>query len=118
MGITVQQEIALKAVERLQRRMFSTVGNELTKKVRVLRSPKGKHVAVILTNKALTVVTEPAYTPATKIAGRHKRRYAPTDSRNSNLNFGGSKLGVGHSIDYWVFASTADFDKFCDWYSL
>ncbi len=117
MPVTVQQEVAQKAVEHLNRHMFSTVGNAAIKKVRVFRAPKGKHLAVIMTNSVLTVATEPVYSPVGQVPGTLKRRYAPNDARNSNLNFNGSKLGVGYSIDWWVFDSATDFDEFCHWYA-
>lgn len=118
MSITVQHDIALKAVDRLHKRMFSTIGNASIRKLRVFQTPKGRHLAILLTNRTLTIVTEPVYAPTIDMASRHKRRYAPGEPRNSNLNFTGSKLGVGNSIDCWVFASLADFEQFCDWYAL
>lgn len=42
MAVTVQQPHALKAVEQLQRRHFSVLGNPEVLKVRVLETPKGK----------------------------------------------------------------------------
>lgn len=72
---------------------------------------------MILTNKTLTIVTEPVYHPGLLLPGRHKRRYAPADPRNSNLNFDGSRLGVGYAIDCWTFASLPDMEDFCDWYA-
>lgn len=116
MAVTVQQPHALKAVEILQRRYFSPVGNAEKLKVRVLETPKGKQLAVVLTNQELTVMTEPVYAATLPIAKYHKRRYAEDEARNSNLNFQGSRLGKPDVADCWTFPDQPEFDAFIDWY--
>jgi hypothetical protein len=116
MAVTVQQPHALKAVELLQRRYLSVVGNPEKLKVRVLKTPKGKQLAVMLTNQELTVMTEPVYSAVLPIAKYHKRRYAEDEARNSNLNFHGSRLGKPDAADCWVFPGQPEFDVFIDWY--
>lgn len=116
MAVTVQQPHALKAVEQLQRRYFSVLGNPEVLKVRVLKTPKGKQLAVILTNEKLTVMTESAYNAAHPIAKYHKRRYAEDEPRNSNLNFQGSRLGKPDAVDCWTFPGQPEFEEFVTWY--
>lgn len=116
MGITVQQDSALKAANSLSTRNFSTVGNPDKKKVRVFRAPKGRHLAVILTNQTITAMTEAVHTIDSPTSRFHVRRYASDKSRNSNLNFAGSRLAVGNEVDCWAFSSKADFDEFVAWY--
>lgn len=116
MATTVQQPQALKAIELLQRKYFSTVGNPDKLKVCVLETPKGKQLAVILTNAALTVLTEPVYQSTLPLAKFHKRRYAEDEPRNSNLTFAGSRLGKPDAADCWVFPGQAEFEAFASWY--
>lgn len=116
MATTVQQPNALKSVEQLQRKYFNTVGNAHKLKVRVLATPKGKQLAVILTNATLTVVTEPVYQSTLAVARYHKRRYAEDEPRNSNLNFAGSRLGKPDAADCWVFPGQAELEAFASWY--
>jgi len=116
MAVTVQQPHALKAVELLQRRYFSLVGNPEKLKVRVLETPKGKQLAVMLTNEKMTTMTEPVYSASLPVTKYHKRRYAEDELRNSNLNFQGSRLGNLEAADCRVFPGQAEFDQFVDWY--
>lgn len=116
MAATVQQPQALKAVELLKRRYFSTVGNPDKLKVCVLETPKGKQLAVILTNAALTVITEPVYQSTLLVAKFHKRRYAEDEPRNSNLTFASSRLGKPDAADCWVLPGQAELETFAAWY--
>lgn len=116
MAQTVQQPQALKAVEHLKRRYFNVLGNPETLKVRVLETPRRKQLAVILTNAALTVMTEPVYDTTLPVAEFHKRRYAEDEARNSNLTFAGSRLGKADAADCWVFPGQSELEVFVDWY--
>lgn len=93
---------------------FSEVGS--TKKVRVFAVATGRQFAIMLENQTLTVMTEAVYSPGLDVPGQFKRRYGPEEARNSNLNFDGSRVAVGNSMDCWTFGTLADLEAFAVWY--
>lgn len=116
MGTTTRHAAAVRAAEMLGQRQFSSIGNPENQKLRVFAAPSGRQLAILLSNKTLTLVTEPVYTSTTRTAGKHKRRYGANETRHSNLNFQESRLAIGSAIDYWTFESLADFQEFLAWY--
>lgn len=114
---TIQHPAPLEAATYLEDRYFSTIGNPELKKVRVLQSTRGRQLALILENASLTVFSEAVHDANHDTALYHKRSYGRGVSRNSNLNFEGSRLGSEYEADCWVFERQSEFHSFVDWYA-
>lgn len=109
-------QLADAAITLLRGRLYATVGNPDIRKVRLLAAPGGRQLAVVMQNQRLTFATETVGDVSASSGAEHRRRYSPDCTRNSNLNFVGSKLAIGHAMDWWMADSLEDFRAFLDWY--
>ncbi len=89
-----------------------------TKYIAGFTTPTQRQLALQRERKGIYLWTEAVASLAPPELGRFVQRgYSASQSRSSNLNStNASRLTVGHPVDYWLFETLIDLQKFIDWY--
>lgn len=94
-----------------------TLNPDGTHYIRAFRTKKGRELALDRTLSGIYLWTEPVASGAPpRLTAMLRRRYAPTDTRNSNLKANAPRLAVGNAADYWLFPTLDDLKRFISWY--